>query len=261
MISLNKPDFKLKTLVWFSCFILLGCNGYQYVSSPYYVPVNTDSSKLNCNFSLNNYQLGYSFKNFSLFTTGYHRNNKNGIHLFGKENSGDYFQSDKHSEFTLGATHYKALNKWFSYELVAGTGLGSVEYSNCQDFSSDYEFNLDSKKFNLYLQPNFSIKQDDFFDFSIFSKISYNRYFNIQSDWKFGDKGIFEDYDEYFAYKKHTSLYFFEPGFQIRLGWRNVKGLCTYSYCTEITGANIQHRTYTLHLSIFLRFGKNESIP
>jgi hypothetical protein len=261
MIFLSKPDFKTSPLVLFSCFLLLGCNGYQYVSSPYYVPVNTDSSKLSCSFSFNNYQLGYSFKKISLFTTGYYRNNQHGIHLIGKENGGEYFQSDKHYEFALGATHFNAINKWLSYELVAGTGLGSAEYSNCQDLFSDYEFDLNSKRLALYIQPNFTLKQDNFFDFSIFSKISYNRYFDIQSDWKFGDKGTFDTHDGYFAHRKYASLYFIEPGFQIRLGFKNLKWLCSYSYCTEITGANIEYRNFTLHFGIFFRLGKNESIP
>ena len=250
MISFNKVLGGL-----FCLMLMVGCTGYHYVSTPPYIPVNTDSGMLNFNISFSNYQLGYAFKNFSVFTTGYYRNTQHGGGLVWDEGTREYYHTDKHYQFDVGATHFKTLNRHLSYELVAGTGYGGVEYSNTQDLTPNYEFDFDAQKINLYLQPNITFRQDDFFDFSIFSKVSYNQYFDIHSNYVLGEREIVADYDEYFARRKSGSLFFFEPGFQMRLGWKNVKGMLGYRYCAEIGNNNIRYRQTTIHLGVSLCFG------
>lgn len=256
MIFLSKTFLPIRSYLVISCLILLGCNGYQYVATPYYVPVNIDSSRLNINFSTNNYQLGYAFKNISIFTTGYFRNNRAIFRetALTKENGGAHVQTDKHYAFDIGATYYKTMNELLSYELVAGTGFGTVKYENWQDFMSDYEFNLSAKRYNLYFQPNLSIRESEF-DVSFFSRISYNNYFDIHSHWKLGEKGDLEDYDEYFSNRKSGSLFFIEPGLQFRFAFENVKLLWSYSYCQRILGQEMRQRYHSVHLGVSLHFG------
>ena len=68
------PQFLPKPLLLAVAIALLmmGCTGYQYVSSPRYVPLNETKGEVTANVHLSAVQLGYAFtNNFSVFATAF----------------------------------------------------------------------------------------------------------------------------------------------------------------------------------------------
>jgi len=237
--------------------LLSGCTGYQYIAPPQYVPVNLQKGKLNANFSFNYYQLGYTLSDkFSVYTTGYYRNNQGGfIHstILEKENGGAYIQTDKQKEFDLGMTFFKSIDNYFSYEIVSGVGSGSVEYSNTQDLFHDYEFSFNSKKLSLYVQPDFSFSLDKYMDITIFSRINYGRYYDMNKSLILGEKHEPEKYDQHFYDRKNVNTLFFEPGIQYRVGWENIKFQLLYTRIFDLKSTGIQYRHSNLYLGLSLK--------
>jgi hypothetical protein len=246
----------MKILI-FGLSLLFGCTGYQYIAAPHYIPVDLEKGKLNANLSLNYYQLGYTLTdNFSIYTTGYYRDNKGGIFkatAATKENGGAYIQTDKQKEFDFGMTFYKGLSNYLSYEIISGVGIGSVEYTNTQDLFPDYNFSFSAKKLSFYVQPDLTFSIYKYFDFSIFSRINQSRYYGINKSLNLGAKSEPEKYDQYFNDREIVSLCFFEPGLQIRVGLDNIKFQFLYTRIFDLKNTGIQYRQNNLYLGLSLR--------
>ncbi len=247
----------MKNCIFVFCFLLFGCTGYQYVASPQYVPVNIEKGKLTANFSFDYYQLGYTLTNhFSIYTTGYFRNNNGGAvnqTALTKENSGAYIQTDKHKEFDLGFTFYKNLGSYLSYEIVSGIGNGISNYSNSQDLMNDYKFSFNAKKLNIYIQPDLSFRYNKYFDFTVFSRLNNNRYFDINKSLTLGDRTELDKYDKYFYDRHIASLLSLEPGFQMRVGFDKIKFQFMYSKTIDLNNTGIQYRQDNLYFGLSVK--------
>lgn len=256
LVRLTKISAKVFTIGMFT--LLYGCSGYQYISNPNYVPVNTEKGRVVGSVSINQFQVGYAFSNsFSVYTTGFYKNSNGGIFgstSTGKENSGAYTQKDKHKELDMGITYYKALNKYFSYELVSGVGRGTAWYSNTQDLVNDYMFSFNAQKINLYIQPNFSFRFNNRIDLSLFSRVSSCRYYNITSTLILGDRPLPVDSDQYFNERSSASMQFLEPGFQFRVGSDNFKLQLIVSRTFMLNGSEVAYRKSNYYLGLALNF-------
>lgn len=243
------------------CLFFCGCTGYQYVSPPHYVPVNLEKGDLTLdgNFNLktpiSSYQVGYSLTNhFSIFTSGYFRENKGGLfnEAIEDENSGAYIQKDKQRQFDLGITYYNVLNDQVSFELVSGAGYGLVSYSNRQNLGNDYEFGFDARKMSLYVQPNLSFRYKRILDLSFFTRLNHSQYYDMRRNLTLGERLEPKNYDQYFLNKDIAPFLFMEPGFQFRVGYKYVKFHLMYTKAFDLLNTDIQYRHNNLYLGVSL---------
>lgn len=246
------------------CLLFSGCIGYQYVSSPHYVPVNLEKGTVTANVWLTHYQLGYTVSNnFSVFTTGYYRQNDGFlISGLGKENSGAFYTTDKHNNYELGVTYYKKLGNHFSYEIVSGIGKGVINYIGNQDALNYYEFSLHAKKLELFIQPDFTYRLNRYFDVTVFSRLNQNRYYDLEKRLKLGGETEILKHDQYFYEHKIGSLLFLEPGIQFRAGMKNIKFQCIYSRAVNLNNADaeIRYRQDNLYLGVTFQFNLEKMI-
>jgi hypothetical protein len=244
--------------------LLTGCNAYNYIPSPNYVPVNTEKGKITSNIDYNYFQLGYSFENhFSIYTAGNY--NKNNIGIFKEHNDiyvGYRSKKDQFNQIDIGGSYFGTIGKNYCYEIISGIGKGTINYLNHWQYShdspsiSDYKFSFDSKKVSLFIQPNFTMKIDNYFDLTLFSRLNYNKYYDLNSNLSLGS-GYYKDYtknDEFLHNKKGADLYFLEPGIQTRVGNKNVKFIVLYSRVINIQPRFIDSRKNNLHLGLSLNF-------
>jgi hypothetical protein len=236
-------------------FFITGCSGYQYVSTPQYVPLNDKKGELKGNISFNSYQLGYSLSdNISIFTTGFYRypaSSFNPETMTGKENSGAYIRTDNMHDFSFGASYF-IKHKVFNYELLGGLGFGNINYTSTKDLSNDYEFKMDATKSYVYLQPDFGYKVSHILEVAVFSRFSYNIYDNINTSSTIGSNTGIEPDDKYFLNKSNVDLFFAEPGVAVRVGSKNVKLNTQLSSTINLTGQNIRYREINVYLSLFV---------
>lgn len=226
-----------------------GC-AYHYVSSPQYVPLNDKKGELDANVSINCLQIGYSITDYMcLFSTGSLNAN---IQMFkdgGKENSGH--KSGKYTSYSIdvGASIYKK-SRLFNYELLAGLGAGKIKYTHEIDLwdFDDYLSEMNASKINIFLQPDFGYKIKDIIEFGIFSKLIYEKYYNVQTSTHIGSNSTIDPADKYFENRTHANLIFAEPGLLIRAGFKKIKFYCEWSVPIQLTNADIRYKPFNMYL-------------
>ncbi len=114
-------------------------------------------------------------------------------------------------------------------------------------------FRSTQKKLNFYIQPALSFRFDKYFDFTVFSKINQNRYYDLTKNLDFGDRTDLEKQDKFFNDREIASLLFFEPGFQFRIGLEKIKLQFMYSKIYDLSNTGIQYRRDNLYLGLSLR--------
>ncbi len=248
----------LVSIVSALCIFMSGCTGYQYVTVPHFVPVNTEKGNLTLNYSFNTFQAGYSMSNhFSAFVAGHYRKNSGTIFnnsIFENVNDGTFSQTDMHKQIDAGFTYFKALDSKLVFEVACWTGYGIIKYTNSQDLFKDYDFSFNAKKFNFNIQPNLSVKFNDHVDLSFFSNFSTIRYYKMYGTLDMGEKEDLTEYDRYFYNKRSVPLAFCEPGIQFRAGWKNIKLLYSYSKAFDLRNTGIQYRKNNFYFGISLNF-------
>ncbi|MBN2614035.1 MAG: hypothetical protein JXB00_20935 [Bacteroidales bacterium] len=224
----------IRTALIFVILILAACGGYQYVPLPQYAPVNSEKGTLNAGLSFNHVHLGYAFDdNYSIFISGLRM--KNGPGFFGsffndKENSGDTLTWDKFRRADAGISFFHHFNNHFSYEILLGGGMGTAEYSSNVDWwPSDYSFDFKAKHYNLFIQPNLTInfskliKIDEVLDLTFMPCLRFNHYNDISKTLELNNDGRILQWDKYLINRNNDMfLVFFEPGLQLRLGWKQL---------------------------------------
>ncbi|OFY65450.1 MAG: hypothetical protein A3H98_07920 [Bacteroidetes bacterium RIFCSPLOWO2_02_FULL_36_8] len=248
---------------FYSCifiFILFtGCVGYQYVSSPLYIPVNEKKGELKSNISYTGLQVGYSISNnFSIFgdydfMVREYRSNWPGLssehdgHISGRYGSNDY---------NFGVSIFKTHNNFFTEILLAG-GIGDMFYNN---FMATYLYNsfyLTVNKKNLYIQPVLGYKYSDAkhkIEFGLFSRFSYTRYTDINvTIFKPDNAEVYLD-NVYFVGKKNLDLFFIEPGFFFRDGFEHIKYQFNITPTISLNSKHVKYRFFNLFFGIFLNF-------
>jgi len=251
---MNSKDF-IKTSIYIvlTCFIV-GCTGYQYVSSPVYVPVNGEKGDLKFDFAFNKLEVGYAFTNhLSLFATGFIRSNKGGSKgelFFGKENSGAKIRSDSLMEANFGFSIYGKAEAFY-YEFLLGSGIGRVKYNNrIDDYNNDYQFRMVARRFNLFIQPSFGFKVKNIIELGTFAKFNYTSYYDIKSTVILGDSQ--DETDNHFIGKKQTDLFFVEPGVFFRVGSKNIKFQTQIFPTLSMIDDKLNYREFNLYLSLFI---------
>ena len=236
--------------------VLSGCSGYYYTASPHHVPMNSQKGQLKTNIGINSLQAGYTVTNhFSFFTTGYFRykaTNLNYETILSKENSGDDIHSDKSSEINIGGSYFYNLNK-LTIEVLFGGGYGNLEFDHTIDFfESDYNFDMNAQKYNLFVQPNIGIKFNNHLDLNLSTKFSQQNLYNIKSNVFWGDYTNEEISDDYFLNKTKASLYFIEPGLTFRFGGERIKMQTQIIPVFNLSETNIRYRELSLYLSLYI---------
>jgi hypothetical protein len=228
--------------------IITGC-AYHYVSSPQYVPLNDKKGELGANVSINCLQIGYSITDYmSLFSTGSLNAN---IQMFkdgGKENSGN--KSGKYTSYSIdvGASLFKK-SRLFNYELLAGLGAGKIKYKHEIDlYYADYLSEMNAQKIDIFIQPDFGYKIKDIIELGIFSKLIYEKYYDVQTSTDIGDNLTIDSADVFFENRTHANLVFTEPGLLIRAGFKKVKFYCELSVPLQLTNADIRYKPFNMYL-------------
>ncbi|MFO7655655.1 MAG: hypothetical protein R6W78_01165 [Bacteroidales bacterium] len=261
----------MKSIFFSISIFLVGCDTYHYVSTPNYVPVNTEKGKILANISFNYFQLGYTFANhFSVYTAGNKKQNdfSSGIFSDCLIQCGYREKRDKFKEFNLGFSYYSTITNYLSYEILSCMGKGTVHYFNYYQYQDDspspmdYSFSFNSKKATFFMQPNISFRYKEYLDLTIFSRLILNRYYDLNSTLNSGN-GYYSDAainDRFFYDKKVVGLYFLEPGIQIRGGINNLKFVFIYSKANNLQSNSLQYRKNNLYLGISLSFDLLKSL-
>jgi hypothetical protein len=236
----------------FIFLIFTGCTGYQFVAPAHCVPVNHEKGHCVGNLSLNTCQLDYAFsEHFSAFvTTSFRLYEDRENRTWHWADSLGFIKMDKHNELGLGVTCFKNYGDFGSFELLTGIGYGTVKYDNFQKQQDVYEFSFHARKFNCNIQPSLSVRYEDFIDFSIYSRISYNQYFNIRSSMDLRPFWELKDYDAFFYGRQSAGFCFLEPGFQIRIGLKYIKLLLEVSGTVDLFSNEIIYKPYRFMVGI-----------
>jgi len=208
--------------------LLISCQSYQYVSCQQYIPLNEKKGEIKSNISLNTIQIGYSLTNhLSLYGEYLNRNNTFYEKFAGAENSGQIGGDNKILDKNFGISYFNILKKYKS-EILFGIGKGTYGYDYYIDnpysnYSSktDYEFSVDSKKFNLYIQPNFGykfIKKLLIGEIGLFSRIYYTRLYDINTSFENNSPTPSKQEHLIFLNKDNMNFYFLEPGIFLKAG-------------------------------------------
>ena len=240
---------------------LSSCSGYYYTASPHHVPLNTGKGELKTNIGINSLQAGYTISNhLSLFTTGYYRYKATNISfetMLGKENSGDDIHADKSYEINLGGSYFYNYNK-LVFEVLFGAGIGNLEFEHVIDlYEADYEFNLNSQKYNIFIQPNIGIKFNEHISLNLSTKFSQQHLYNIKTDLVWGDYTNEAISDDYFFNKSNANLYFIEPGLTFQFGGERVKMQTQIIPVFNLSETYIRYRELSLNLSLFVNLNLN----
>lgn len=239
------------------CLFLTGCKGYQYVSPPNYVPVNLERGNITWNMSLNYFQAGYAFTNhLSLYTGGFYRSNKGGTIKstdLSLENEGAYVQTDSHRHIEAGITWFSNINEFSSFEIVAGTGLGKMKYTNTLDLDRDYTFSFDSRTRNYFIQPNLTVRSQKYIDFTFFSRLNQVEYYDVNKSFDPGSNSGPEDYDKFLTGRGPYSMMFLEPGFQLQVGAENFKLQMMGSGIYDMDETGMQFRKFNYYMGVSVK--------
>ena len=265
--KVSNIQFKLlraiRLLVIMITFLIFGCESYQYVPSPQFAPVNTEKGSLTANYSFNYAQIGYAFAdNFSVFASGFRRKNTSGFlgfYMIDKENSGDTLQWDYFKNIEFGLTFFKKVNNMFHFEIVLGSGYGTVDYGNSVDWPHDYMFTFNSKQWMYFLQPNFTLNlgslinvPDVALDITFIPNFRYSRYFDVARNLDLGDQREILGWDRYLNENNNLTNFFFEPGIQFRMGIKNIKFQVQVNHTFGLQKSGIRYLPSNIFLGISL---------
>lgn len=234
---------------------LSSCSGYYYSASPHYVPFNSEKGDIKTNISANFMQTGYAFSNhFSVFSTGYYRYQARPSYetIGGKENSGDDIHGDETYEINLGGSYFYKKNN-LQFEVLFGAGFGDLEFNHIIDFYyDDYEFNMNCKKYNIFIQPNIGFRFNKNLDLNLSTKFSQQNFYNIETDVVWGDYNGEEICDDYFFDKTRTSLYYIEPALTFRAGLEKLKVQVQMIPVFSLNETYIRYREFSINLSLYI---------
>lgn len=159
----------------------------------------------------------------------------------------------KHRESDLGFSYYNVFNNYLSFEVLSGVGYGSMFYSSEQDLAENYKFSFNSKKINYFTQPSFSCRIQDYLDFTLFTRINYNRYFQITREVSLGNKSEVDRKDRYLSESSNSSLFFLEPGLQIQGGSDVLKVKAIFAKSIDIMNTGVGVPDFKILLGISIR--------
>jgi hypothetical protein len=242
---------KVKFLLLVS-LLIYGCTSYQYIPSPHFVPLNENKGELKGGLSVFSLQGGYSFSNhLSVFASGYYKPEAlSNLHI-------SFFDYKMRSEISYNADlglSFFANTKYFNYEVLLGSEIGYVCYSNTYNWADKYEFVLNAGKYNLFVQPDIGKKLNKNLEMGLVSRFSRVIYYGIRTSLNDSEIYPLEPADEYFMGKRETDFLFAEPGLFFKGGWKYIKfsAVITLNYIFE--GIDINYRRGSIFGSAFISF-------
>lgn len=242
---------------------LAGCDGYHYVSSPSFVPLNEKKGELHAMATFNAGQIGYSFTNhFSVFGTGYERmDDFNSPAWFGSEDDdGSIYTSDKGNEFNLGLSYFYPWEN-YRFEILSGGGIGYTDFEYQKDLYENDVFHMHADRANIFLQPDIGFKPNDIVEIGFFCRLNAYRYYNISasySSFSYANNPPRKN-DALFLDRKTMNLYFLEPGILARVGFKFLKIQTLISFTNNLSNYDISIRPANFYLvSIFLDLSFSE---
>lgn len=249
---------KIITLLILTLFLLISCSSYQHVSNSPYVPLHEKEGELKANISFNSVKLSYSFfENVSFFAEYFHRTNESTIRGFlASENGGRVTSLSEISEKNAGLIFFNQLGK-FKGEVLMGGGIGDFKYEYNEDerLIYDYDFRVNSKKMNFFIQPNFGYKYEDrnfHSEIAVYSKVYLARHKDIRVYYSnLTSRPILKEH-EIFLNKNDINFYFIEPGLLIRSGFKYVTLQVLYSPKIFCNNRYLNYKDYNINLSLNL---------
>ncbi|HAN17498.1 MAG: hypothetical protein A2X13_11270 [Bacteroidetes bacterium GWC2_33_15] len=172
------------------------------------------------------------------------------------KHSGDNIHSDKSSEIILGGSYFYNYNKLIT-EIIIGGGFGNLEYRHEIDLESDYEFDLNAQKYNLFVQPNIGLRFNDHVELALSTRFLQQNYYNISSNLTLGELSEVSNADRYFINKNMASLYFIEPGLTFRAGGERFKVQTQIIPVFYLNENYIRFREYSFYISLFIDLKTN----
>ena len=236
--------------------LLSACTGYQYAPTVNFVPVNYEKNHFVGNLSRTSCQVGYAFSDHysGYIMTNFRKDQKKENHLFNNADDQEFYKADKHNEAEIGITRFWNYEDFGSFEFLAGIGYGSVEYENYKELTDNYDFAFSAKKLSFCFQPSISVRYEKYFDFSMFSRLNYIRYSDINSSLRLAPLAELQNYDLYF-YTRHTAdMLFLEPGVQFKIGVENAKLLFQLSGSVDLMSTGIFYKKGTVLLGLSINF-------
>jgi hypothetical protein len=232
--------------------VISSCTGYQYVASPAYAPFFSRKGEFQGNIYPCSIQLGYALSNhIALFGTAYDRlPTGRKINPFYDGTSMRYQRRGGVTEINLGAVFFTKRNK-FLYEVVAGVGGGSMDYSLYRSSrSSYYDFKMDAATRNIHIQPNFGIQFNRHLQLGMFAKVSLHQYHNIKTELTSGGNAEPERENLIFIGHKKENLMFLNSGVSFRGGWTYIQFHVQASPTINISSDELRYQKINLNLGI-----------
>jgi hypothetical protein len=159
--------------------LLCSCTAYQYIPSAQYVHLHKSKGEIVGSLYMlpAGFQAGYTLTDhLFVFTTGYSKmRNARPSTIGTKESGGQETFLGTSSEINLGTGYFTQKNK-VAFEVMAGGGIGKMNYSHEIDNTGDYIFSTEARKVNAFVQPVIGLKVDDHIEVGFFSRFNAVRY-------------------------------------------------------------------------------------
>jgi hypothetical protein len=253
-MTLLRPAIILAVL----CILLYGCTAHQYIPSPHYVQLHKTKGEFVTNIYVfpAGFQVGYTVTDhFFVFANGYDKmRNPRPSGIGTKESGGQETFLGTSSEINFGGGYFTGINKMI-FEVMAGGGIGKMDYSHTIDLVQDYHFSAEGRKANVFIEPVLGIKVDDYLELGVFSKFNAVRYSSIKSSIGVGEKGDIDKDDLAFASHNTVDVLFLEPGFFVTAGWPNVKFNIQIGGVNELAGAEIRNNSFLFRSGVSVKIG------
>jgi hypothetical protein len=191
------------------CIVLVfsfGCNGYQYVSNPTFIPLHEKKGETKILIGGKSLHAAHSFSDhlgyFASGNFGFRQgNNLNGLNDIKKDNS---------LLLNFGMNYFVHFNPVY-IEIQGAAGGGTENYNHSIDRNITYDYTLTGYKFNSYIQPIIAVKLAENIRFGVFAKFVGLKYFDLKTSLNSNTSNSLDKYpqDEFFAGRNYADLFFF----------------------------------------------------
>ncbi|NJK97866.1 MAG: hypothetical protein HC905_25805 [Bacteroidales bacterium] len=244
--------------------IASSCTVYQHIPTPQNLPALNEKNQfqvnVNADFRKGSLQMNYAVSNAMLiFAEGFFYKSQNSG-WFDKITSED---QDSYNgwigEFKSGFGFYhREENTGFSLLLGGGTGAFEYEHSILDNFSTTYNYKVNGRNFDIFVQPAISFQPVSYFELIISARYKHYVYYGINQFHRNDESHLGESYD-YLFYRPFTHYNFIEPAFTMRVGSENVKFQLQLfrSFCFDKNPPMYKEVSLNYQLGTIFTFGGN----
>jgi hypothetical protein len=249
-----------KILFYLLSATCLGCNGYQYISNPTFIPLHEQKGETKAVVAINNFHIAHSFTKHLGFVASVHLRARmidmSLDRMQYKESGGGQIIKDKSQNFSLGLNYFRKTGKISFFETQGGIGVGNVYYENYIDcMSDDYRYTLQGQKQMVYLQPTFALKPMKPLEIGLFTKFSGIKYYNLNdtlnNNSSYPEK---QEIDHYFYSRKSANFVFAEPGGFLRVGSEKLKFQVMFSFPILLNDQDLYYRPANVYMGLAIKF-------